>query len=251
MKSNSRSVTDMDDQSQVIHVKEISVEFIKTRPISDLELVFKDDAGVIHKPYKFKNNGALIHWNVNIYVNTHTSATLTTGIQRALFKIRVAEVSVEFKPYQFGDDKVVRLEDSNHRVTVTFVHRKSKSLVDVTRVLDSQTTFTNTVAPMHSQQPRHRIPEVQFRVLIIEGQMRERGSSYKESVRQRRAPLFTRRIKRLHLTCPYERKSCFPKHRRSKAHAAARSSNSKDPIPTGAEDVSGLQTRRAMGHGSH
>ncbi|KAH9165011.1 hypothetical protein EDB89DRAFT_377816 [Lactarius sanguifluus] len=126
MKSNSRSVTDMDDQSQV---KEISVGFIKARPISDFELVFKDDAVVTHKSYKFKN-GALIHWNVlgnvNIYVNTHTSATLT--IQRALFKIKVAEVSVEFKPYQFGDDKAVRLEDSNHRVTVTFMYRKSKSV---------------------------------------------------------------------------------------------------------------------------
>ncbi|KAH9015784.1 hypothetical protein EDB84DRAFT_1443344 [Lactarius hengduanensis] len=109
--------------NRVIHVKEISVEFIKTRPISDLELVFKDDAGV--KSYKFKN-GAIVHWDLDIYVNTHTSATLT--IQRELFKIRVAKVSVEFKPYKFGDDKVVRLEDSNHRVTVTFVHRKSKSV---------------------------------------------------------------------------------------------------------------------------
>ncbi|KAH9008977.1 hypothetical protein EDB85DRAFT_1512407 [Lactarius pseudohatsudake] len=125
MESNSRSVTDMDGQPEVIHLKEISVDFIKKRATFDLELVFKDDAGATYKSNKFKN-GALVRWNLNIYLKTHTSATLT--IQRALFKIRVAEVSVEFKPYQFGDDKVVRLEDSNHRVTVTFVYRKSKSV---------------------------------------------------------------------------------------------------------------------------
>ncbi|KAH9013359.1 hypothetical protein EDB85DRAFT_970102 [Lactarius pseudohatsudake] len=164
MESNSRSVTDMDDQPEVIHLKEISVDFIETRPTSDLELVFKDDAGATRKSKKFKN-GALIHWNVNIYLKTHTSATLI--IQRGLFKKKVAEVSVEFKPYKFGDDKVVRLEDSNHRVTVTFLYRKSKSPTDVTRVLGSQTTFTNTIAPMNSQQPLRRMPEVQFRVLII------------------------------------------------------------------------------------
>ncbi|KAH9165315.1 hypothetical protein EDB89DRAFT_2246772 [Lactarius sanguifluus] len=99
---------------RVIHAKDTSY----------LELVFKDDAGVAHKSYRFKN-GALIHWNVNM---------------------------------------------------------KSKSPADVTRVLGSQTTFTNTIAPMNTQQPRRRIPEVQFRVLIIEGQIRERWSSYKESV---------------------------------------------------------------------
>ncbi|KAH8996040.1 hypothetical protein EDB92DRAFT_116897 [Lactarius akahatsu] len=169
MESNSRSVPDMDDQPQVIHLKEISVDFIKTRPISDLELVFKGDAGVTHTSNKFKSrlflNSDLIRWNINMYLKTHTSATLT--IQRALFKIRVAEVSVEFKPYKFGDDKVVHLEDSNHRVTVTLVYRKSKSPADVTRVLGSQTTFTNTIAPMDTQQPRRRNPEVQFRVLII------------------------------------------------------------------------------------
>ncbi|KAH9032967.1 hypothetical protein EDB85DRAFT_1155203 [Lactarius pseudohatsudake] len=164
MESNSRSVTDMDDRAQVIHLKEISVDFIETRPASDLELVFKDDAGATRKSVKFKN-GALVRWNLDIYLKTHTSATLT--IQRGLFKKRVAEVSVKFKPYKFGDDRIVRLEDSNHRVTVTFMYRKSKPPADVTRVLGSQTTFTNTTAPMNTQQPRRRIPEVQFRVLII------------------------------------------------------------------------------------
>ncbi|KAH9017944.1 hypothetical protein EDB85DRAFT_1897427 [Lactarius pseudohatsudake] len=99
--------------NRVIHVKEISVEFIKTRPISDLELVFKDDAGVIH------------------YVNTHTSATLTTGIQRALFKIRVAEVSVEFKPYQFGDDKVVRLEGGDVFIPVQSTSDRGASQIAI------------------------------------------------------------------------------------------------------------------------
>ncbi|KAH9008681.1 hypothetical protein EDB84DRAFT_1425992 [Lactarius hengduanensis] len=154
----------MDGQPELIHLKEISVDFIKTHPTSDLELVFKNDVGATCKSNKFKN-GALVRWNLNIYLKTHTSATLT--IQRGLFKKMVAEVSVEFKPYKFGDDKVVRLEDSNHRVTVTFVYRKSKSPADVTRVLGSQTIFTNTIAPMNTQQSRRRIPEVQFRVLII------------------------------------------------------------------------------------
>ncbi|KAH8991752.1 hypothetical protein EDB86DRAFT_2933853, partial [Lactarius hatsudake] len=104
MESNSRSVTDMDDQP---HYVEISVNFIETRPTSDLELVFKDDAGATRKSDKFKN-GALVRWNLNIYLKTHTSAMLT--IQGGLFKRKVAEVSVEFKPYKFGDDKVVRLE---------------------------------------------------------------------------------------------------------------------------------------------
>ncbi|KAI9429324.1 hypothetical protein H4582DRAFT_301044 [Lactarius indigo] len=126
MELNPRSATDIDDQHQVIRLKRISVDFIKARPIlSDLELVFKDDAGFTHKSNKFKN-GVLVRWDPNIYVKTHTKATLT--IQRALFKIRVAEVSVEFMPYKFGDDKVVRLEDSDHRVAVTFVYTKSKSV---------------------------------------------------------------------------------------------------------------------------
>ncbi|KAH9021801.1 hypothetical protein EDB85DRAFT_408418 [Lactarius pseudohatsudake] len=157
MESNSRSVTDMDDQPQVIHLKEISVDFIKKRTTSDLELVFfKDDAGATHKSDKFKD-GALVRWSVNIYLKTHTSATLTIQRVGGLFDLRVAKVSVEFKPYKFGDDKVVRLEgDSNHRVTVTFVYSKSKS-----------TTFTNTIAPTNTQQPRRRMSEVQFRVLII------------------------------------------------------------------------------------
>ncbi|KAH9000533.1 hypothetical protein EDB86DRAFT_517327 [Lactarius hatsudake] len=108
MESNLRSVTDTDDQAQVIRLKEISVDFIKKRPTSDLELVFKNDAGATRKSDKFKN-GALVRWNLDIYLKTHTSATLT--IQRGLLKKkRVAEVSVEFKPYKFGDDKVVHLE---------------------------------------------------------------------------------------------------------------------------------------------
>ncbi|KAH9056848.1 hypothetical protein EDB87DRAFT_1686730 [Lactarius vividus] len=177
MDSNSQSASDMVDQTQVIHLKEVSVDFIKTRPTSDLKLVFKDDAGVTRKSNKFRN-GALVHWDLDIYLKIHTSATLT--IQRARFKIRVAQVFVEFKPYKFGDDKVVRLEDSNHSVTVTFVYRKSKSPADVSRVFGSQAAFTNIVAPMNTQQLRRRIPEVQFRVLII-----GRANAGKTSILQR------------------------------------------------------------------
>ncbi|KAH9053099.1 hypothetical protein EDB87DRAFT_1712583 [Lactarius vividus] len=182
MDSNSQSASDMVDQTQVIHLKEISVDFIKTRPTSDLELVFKDDAGVTRKSNKFRN-GALVHWDLDIYLKIHTSATLT--IQRALFKIRVAQVFVEFKPYKFGDDKVVRLEGGDVLFLQAwryrdFVYRKSKSPADVTRVLGSQAAFTNIVAPMNTQQPRRRIPEVLFRVLII-----GRANAGKTSILQR------------------------------------------------------------------
>ncbi|KAH9028977.1 hypothetical protein EDB85DRAFT_1571481 [Lactarius pseudohatsudake] len=163
MESNSQSVTDM---AQNIHLKEIFVDFVKTRPISSIELVFKDHDGVKYKSKKFKN-GVLVHWDLNIHVKTHTSATLT--VQRAPFNIRVAEILVGFKPDEFGDDKVACLEDSNHRVTVTFVCGRSRS-----------TTFPNTVAPMETQQPHRRIPEFSFRVLII-----GRANAGKTSILQR------------------------------------------------------------------
>ncbi|KAH9020069.1 hypothetical protein EDB85DRAFT_537079 [Lactarius pseudohatsudake] len=106
MESNSRSVTDVDDQPEVIHLKEISVDFIKKRPTSDLELVFKDDAGATRKSDKFKN-GARVHWDVNIYLKSYTSATLTIQRLGGLFDLRVAKVALEFKPYKFGDDKEI------------------------------------------------------------------------------------------------------------------------------------------------
>ncbi|KAH9056825.1 hypothetical protein EDB87DRAFT_1164094 [Lactarius vividus] len=170
MESDSRSATD-------ICLKEISVDFIKTRPTSDLELVFKDDAGVKHKSSKFKN-GALVHWDLDIYVRTHTSARLI--IQRAFFKIKVAVISVKFKPDEFGDDKVVRLEDSNHCVIVTFVCGRSKPLADVTRVLGPQATSPNTVGSVDTQQPLRQLPSIQFRVLII-----GRANAGKTSILQR------------------------------------------------------------------
>ncbi|KAI9438904.1 hypothetical protein H4582DRAFT_2075501 [Lactarius indigo] len=177
----------MDDQAQYVNLKEISVDFIETRPTSDLELVFKDNAGVKYKSNKFKN-GVPILWEPEM---THTSATLI--IQRALFKKRVAEISVEFEPY-LGDSKVARLEgggslspstvhltlrgftDSNRRVTVTFVYGKPKPVAGATRVLGPRHTFSNTVIRQH----RRQIPEIQFRVLII-----GRANAGKTSILQR------------------------------------------------------------------
>ena len=77
------------------------------------------------------------------YVRTNTSATLT--IRRALFHISVAEISVEFMPNEFGDERAVGLEgcgflrvtyysrwnvftDGKNRVTVNFVCGRSQSV---------------------------------------------------------------------------------------------------------------------------
>ncbi|KAN0134700.1 hypothetical protein V8E53_007485 [Lactarius tabidus] len=125
----------MGDRDIYIHLKEMSVDFIKRRPKSVLELVFRDDAGVKHKSNKFKE-GDLVHWNLDTHVRTHTCATLT--IQRALFKITVAQIEIDFEPNESGDYGVVRLEDSNHRISVSLVCERFKSLADVTRVLGSQ-----------------------------------------------------------------------------------------------------------------
>lgn len=103
----------MGDQAQVqsqvryIHLKEISVDFIKTRPKSILELVFTDDARLKHKSPRFKE-GDHVHWNLDNYVRTHTSATLK--IQRALFKISLAQVEFKFKPNVFRDYSSIVLE---------------------------------------------------------------------------------------------------------------------------------------------
>ncbi|KAH8991800.1 hypothetical protein EDB86DRAFT_1566754 [Lactarius hatsudake] len=78
----------MDDQDQDIRLKDV----IQRRPTSDLELVFKDDAGVTHQSNKFKDSIA-IRWNLDSHVRTHTSATL--AVKRALFKIRGAVVPVQ------------------------------------------------------------------------------------------------------------------------------------------------------------
>ena len=104
IKSSLRSATDMDDQNQFvfdlqlsleqyddhlphsyIHLKgilvstlvddeahyssvDISVDFIKRRPTSDLELVFKDDAGVKHQSGKFKKSVS-IYWSLDMSVH--------------------------------------------------------------------------------------------------------------------------------------------------------------------------------------
>ena len=46
---------------------EISVDFIKNRPTTILELVFKDEAGVEHKSNKFKEDD-LVYWNLDLFV---------------------------------------------------------------------------------------------------------------------------------------------------------------------------------------
>ncbi|KAN0134695.1 hypothetical protein V8E53_007480 [Lactarius tabidus] len=125
----------MGDRDLYIHLKEISVDFIKRRPRSVLELVFKDEAGVKHKSSKFKEDD-LLHWNLDTCVRSHTCATLT--IQRALFKITVARIEFEFEPNESGDYRVVGLEDRNHRISVSLVCERFTSLADVTRVLGSQ-----------------------------------------------------------------------------------------------------------------
>ena len=51
------------------------------------------------------------------YIKTHTSATLT--IRRALFNIRVADISVEFMPNEFRDDRAVGLEGCGLFLRVT------------------------------------------------------------------------------------------------------------------------------------
>ncbi|KAF8269995.1 hypothetical protein EI94DRAFT_1724050 [Lactarius quietus] len=112
-------------QYRYIHLKELSVYFIKRRPTSVLELVFKDDAGVKHKSHKFEQ-GDLVYWNLDMYVEADTCATLT--IKRALFKISVAEIEVEFNPNVFVGEGAVLLEDSKRRVRVNFECRKSQFL---------------------------------------------------------------------------------------------------------------------------
>ena len=63
---------------------EIFVDFIESRPTFDLELVFKDDAGVKHKSDKFKKR-ALVLWNLDMSVHLsdyfHRPQILTDSIQ--------------------------------------------------------------------------------------------------------------------------------------------------------------------------
>ncbi|KAH9033828.1 hypothetical protein EDB85DRAFT_2225000 [Lactarius pseudohatsudake] len=93
-----------------IHLKEISFDFIKTRPTSNLELVFKEDAGVTHKSNKFKNR----------------TASLFGGTSTSLLKIKVVEISVKFKPDEFGDGKVVRLEGGNVLLPYSLPHAEHR-----------------------------------------------------------------------------------------------------------------------------
>ena len=53
---------------------EIFVEFIKRRPKSVLELVLKNDAGVIGKSNKFKEDSITIRWNLDMFVHCAVSS---------------------------------------------------------------------------------------------------------------------------------------------------------------------------------
>jgi hypothetical protein len=55
---------------------DISVDFIKKRPTSDLELVFKDGNDVKHQSNKFKKNDP-IYWNIDMYVYVVSSIMLS------------------------------------------------------------------------------------------------------------------------------------------------------------------------------
>ena len=106
---------------------ELFVEFIKRRPKSILELVLKDDAGIVCKSDQFKEHNITIHWILDTfvdfavpsfsetdrfrpysYVRAHTNATLT--IRQALSKISVAQVEIVFKSNEFGDYRAVGLQ---------------------------------------------------------------------------------------------------------------------------------------------
>jgi len=123
----------MADQDQYIHLREISVDFIERRPMSDLQLVLEDSAGVKYESNKF-TEGDLVHWNIDTYIRTHTNATLTIKRQPLFDIVIVAEILVQFEPNEFGDGRAVELEDYTHRVTVKFVCGRSKSLADVIRI---------------------------------------------------------------------------------------------------------------------
>lgn len=55
----------------------MSVSFIQKRPKYNLELVFKDDAGVERKSEEFKK-GTPVHWGLDMFVSLAMSA-LTVG----------------------------------------------------------------------------------------------------------------------------------------------------------------------------
>ncbi|KAF8269993.1 hypothetical protein EI94DRAFT_1828619 [Lactarius quietus] len=123
-----------EQQVRYIHLKEISVYFIKRRPTSVLELVFEGDTGV--ESHNFKERDIVL-WNLDMYVRTHTTATLIIR-EVSLSKMVSAKFWIKFKPYKFGDNRAVGLENSKHRVSLNFVCGRSQSLADVTRVLGFQ-----------------------------------------------------------------------------------------------------------------
>ncbi|KAN0133875.1 hypothetical protein V8E53_008307 [Lactarius tabidus] len=128
----------MSDRDRYIHLKEISVHFIKRRPTSALRLILEDGAGVKQRSDIFKKYNVL-HWNLDTYVRAHTMATLTIRQVHLKISLRFAQVSVAFDQDKFSDDGVVSLKDSRHRFTIDFVCGRSQSLANVTRFFGSQT----------------------------------------------------------------------------------------------------------------
>ncbi|KAI9432003.1 hypothetical protein H4582DRAFT_2132524, partial [Lactarius indigo] len=167
---------DQDDQDRYIHLKEIYVDFVKKRPMSVLELIFKDNAGVKHKSDKFKK-GVRVYWTLDIYIRTHTSVTLL--VRRAYSKIDIARILVEFEPSQFGDDKTVSLEDKNNRITTKLVCGRSKSLADVALLLGSRAHATppSKVTKSSILKEIFRLSEPQAH---LQGQQPEAGAQFSE-----------------------------------------------------------------------
>ncbi|KAN0134669.1 hypothetical protein V8E53_007454 [Lactarius tabidus] len=99
----------MGDRYRYIHLKEISVRFIKRRPTSALRLILEDGAGVKQRSDIFKKYN-LLHWNLDTYVRAHTMATLTIRQVHLKISQSIAQVSMAFNPDKFSDDRVVSLK---------------------------------------------------------------------------------------------------------------------------------------------
>lgn len=71
----------MGDLDRYIHLKEISVYFIKRRPTSILELILEDDAGVKQGSANFLKND-LVHWKLDTSVHFAVSSVSEADLFR-------------------------------------------------------------------------------------------------------------------------------------------------------------------------